>query len=126
MIAKKLKKEFNNSSDLIHKKFNKVHVLYLESICSSNKVNEYILQNVTMGHKYLFLQDIVSGPNVIHIKEYKLIKEYLLNGFACIYDSDEILVCEVKGDLYRAVSTPTAETSVNGPKDSFNESILMN
>jgi hypothetical protein len=79
-----------------------------------------------MGHKYLFLQDIVSGPNVIHIKEYKLIKEYLLNGFACIYDSDEILVCEVKGDLYRAVSTPTAETSVNGPKDSFNESILMN
>ena len=65
MIAKKLKKEFNNSSDLIHKKFNKVHVVYLESICSSNKVNEYILQNVTMGHRYLFLKDIISGPNVI-------------------------------------------------------------
>ena len=96
MIAKKLKKEFNNSSDLIHKKFNKVHVVYLESICSSNKVNEYILQNVTMGHRYLFLKDIISGPNVIHITEYKFIKEYLLNGFACIYDSNEILVCEVK------------------------------
>jgi hypothetical protein len=68
MIAKYLKKQFNNSSDLIHKKFNKVHVVYLESLCSSNKVNEYILQNVTMGHRYLFLKDIISGPNVIHIK----------------------------------------------------------
>ena len=37
-----------------------------------------------------------------------------------------MLVCEVKGDLYRSVTPPTAETSVNGPKDSFNESILMN
>lgn len=126
MIAKKLKKEFNNSSDLKHKKFNKIHVLYLESLCSSNRVNEYILQNLTMGHKYLFLKDIISGPNVIHIKEYKLIKEYLLNGFAVIYDCDEVLVCEVKGDLYRSVTPPTAETAVNGPKDSFNESILMN
>ena len=126
MITKYLKKEFYNSSDLIHKRFNKVNVMYLESLCSSNKVNEYILQNVTMGHRYLFLKDIVSGPNVIHIKDHKLIKEYLLNGFACIYDSDEILVCEVKGDLYRSVTPPTSETSVNGPKDSFNESILMN
>ena len=126
MIAKYLKREFNKSSDLIHKRFNCVHVIYLESLCSSNKVNEYILQNVTMGHRYLFLKDIVSGPNVIHIKDYKLIKEYLLNGFACIYDSNEILVCEVKGDLYRSVSPPTSEASVNGPKDSFNESILMN
>ena len=126
MIAKYLKREFNKSSDLIHKRFNSVHVIYLESLCSSNKVNEYILQNVTMGHRYLFLKDIVSGPNVIHIKDYKLIKEYLLNGFACIYDSNEILVCEVKGDLYRSVSPPTSEASVNGPKDSFNESILMN
>ena len=126
MIADRLKKDFNNSTDLKHKQFNKINLLYLESICSSNKVNEYILQNITMGHKYLFLQDIVSGPNVIHVNDYNLIKEYLLNGFALIYDKKDMLVCEVKGDLYRSVTPPTAETSVNGPKDSFNESILMN
>ena len=126
MIAERLKEEFNNSSDLKHKQFNKINLLYLESICSSNKVNEYILQNITMGHKYLFLQDIVSGPNVIHVTDYSLIKEYLLNGFALIYDKKDMLVCEVKGDLYRSVTPPTAEVSVNGPKDSFNESILMN
>ncbi len=126
MIADRLKKDFNNSTDLKHKQFNKINLLYLESICSSNKVNEYILQNITMGHKYLFLQDIVSGPNVIHVSDYNLIKEYLLNGFALVYDKNDMLVCEVKGDLYRSVTPPTAETSVNGPKDSFNESILMN
>lgn len=126
MIADKLKKDFNNSSDLKHKKFNKIHLLYLESLCSSNKVNEYILQNITMGHRCLFLRDIVSGPNVIYVNDYELIKEYLLNGFAVIYDKKDMLVCEVKGDLYRSVTPPTAETAVNGPKDSFNESILMN
>lgn len=126
MIADRLKKDFNNSTDLKHKQFNKINLLYLESICSSNKVNEYILQNITMGHKYLFLQDIVSGPNVIHVNDYNLIKEYLLNGFALVYDKNDMLVCEVKGDLYRSVTPPTAEASVNGPKDSFNESILMN
>lgn len=126
MIAKKLKKEFNNSSDLKHKIINKINVLYLESLCSSNKVNEYIFQNITMGNKYFYLKDIISGPNVIYIKDYKLIKNYLLNGFAVIYNSEDVLVCEVKGDLYRSVTPPTAETSVNGPKDSFNESILMN
>lgn len=126
MIAEKLKKDFNNSTDLKHKVFNKVNVMYLESICSSDKVNEYILQNITMGHKYLFLRDIVSGPNVIYVNDYNLIKEYLLNGFALIYDKKDMLVCEVKGELYRSVTPPTAETAVNGPKDSFNESILMN
>ncbi|MGN1372002.1 MAG: spore germination protein [Candidatus Coprovivens sp.] len=126
MITDKLKEEFNNSTDLIHKQFNKINIIYLESLCNSDKINEYILQNITLGHKYLFLKDIVSGPNVIYVEDYNLIKEYLLNGFALVYDKKDMLVCEVKGDLYRSITPPTAETAVNGPKDSFNESIIMN
>ncbi len=126
MIADRLKEDFNNSTDLKHKIVNNINVLYLESLCSSNRINEYILKNITLKKKYLILRDNISGPNVIYVKDYKLIKEYLLNGFALIYDKKDMLVCEVKGDLYRSVTPPTAETSVNGPKDSFNESILMN
>lgn len=126
MLYKKIKKEFKNTSDLKYKKIDCIGVLYLESLCSSNKVNEYILQNITMGNEYFFLRDIISGPNVIYINDYNLIKDYLLNGFALIYDDKDMIVCECKGDLYRTVSTPTSEASVNGPKDSFNESILLN
>lgn len=126
MIAERLKDDFNSSSDLKHKLINNINVIYLESICSSNKINDYILKNITMNKKCLILRDNISGPNVIYVSDYNLIKEYLLNGFALIYDKKDLLVCEVKGDLYRSVTPPTAEISVNGPKDSFNESILMN
>ena len=126
MIAERLKDDFNSSSDLKHKLINNINVIYLESICSSNKINDYILKNITMNKKCLILRDNISGPNVIYVSDYNLIKEYLLNGFALIYDKKDMLVCEVKGDLYRSVTPPTAEISVNGPKDSFNESILMN
>ena len=126
MIAERLKDDFNSSSDLKHKLINNINVIYLESICSSNKINDYILKNITMNKKCLILRDNISGPNVIYVSDYNLIKEYLLNGFALIYDKKDMVVCEVKGDLYRSVNPPTAEASVNGPKDSFNESILMN
>ena len=37
-----------------------------------------------------------------------------------------MLVCEVKANLYRSIDIPTSESSINGPKDCFNESILIN
>jgi len=126
MLYKKLKKDFNESSDLKHKEINNVHVVYLESLCSSDKVNEYILQNLTIGHEFYFLKNIVSGPNIVYVSDYNAIKDYIMGGFALVYNEEDILVCECKGDLYRSVNTPTSEPSVNGPKDSFNESIQMN
>lgn len=126
MLYKKLKRDFNHSSDLKYKKIDDVHIVFLESICSSDKINSYILQNITIGHDYFFLRDIISGPTVVYVSDYSSIKDYLLNGFALIYNDKDILVCEVKADLYRAVAEPTSEQSVNGPKDSFNENIMMN
>ncbi len=126
MLYQKLKKDFNESGDLKHKEINNVHVVYLESLCSSDKVNEYILQNLTIGHEFYFLKNIVSGPNIIYVTDYQAIKDYIMGGFALVYNEEDILVCECKGDLYRSVSTPDSEPSVNGPKDSFNESIQMN
>lgn len=126
MLYEKLKKDFNNTDDLKHKNINNVHVVYLESLCSSDKVNDYILQNLTIGHEFYFLKNIVSGPNIIYVKDYNSIKDYIMGGFALVYNDEDVLVCECKGDLYRSVSTPSAEPSVNGPKDSFNESIQMN
>lgn len=126
MIYDKLKQQFNNSTDLIKKEVGKIQIIYLESLCSSDKINEYILKNITLNKDYIYLKNIVSGPNVVFIDNYDLIEFYLLNGFAFIYDGNDMLVCEVKGDLYRGVMMPTSETAVNGPKDSFNESIVMN
>ncbi len=121
-----LKKEFNNSSDLKYKSNADVKVVYLESLCSSDKINEYILKNIALNQKYIYLRDVVSGPSIVFLTERKQISFYLLNGYALVYNDKEMLVCEVKAELFRAVSPPDSEPSVNGPKDSFNENIVMN
>ena len=36
-----IKKEFKDSSDLIIKTINDIDVIFLESLCSSDKINEY-------------------------------------------------------------------------------------
>lgn len=126
MMYKKLKKEFNNSSDLKYKKINNVRVIYLESLCSSNRINEYIIKNIALKKNYLNLRDIISGPSIVYLEDIKQASYYLHNGYALIYDDKDLLVCEVKADLYRGISMPTVEPGVNGPKDSFNESIQTN
>lgn len=125
MILKKLKKQFNNSSDLIVKKINNITVVFLESICDSNKLNEFIFKNMK-EKKYFSLRNLVTAPSVVYVDDYDKLEFYLTNGFALVFDDKEVLVCEVKGNLYRTITIPTQETSVNGPKDSFNESILTN
>lgn len=124
-MVDKLKKQFNNSSDLIVKKFNNITIMFLESVCDSNKLNEFILKNLKVK-KYYTLRDLVTGPTVIYVDDYDKLEFYLTNGFAVIFNNKEVLVCEVKGNLFRTISIPTQEASINGPKDSFNESILTN
>ena len=62
-----LKKEFNNSSDLKYKSNADVKVVYLESLCSSDKINEYILKNIALNQKYIYLRDVVSGPSIVFL-----------------------------------------------------------
>lgn len=125
MILSKLKKQFNNSSDLIVKKINNITVCFLESVCDSNKLNEFIFKNLRVN-TYYSLRNLITGPSVVYVDKYDKLEFYLVNGFAVIFDNNEVLVCEVKGNLYRAINLPTQETTINGPKDSFNESILTN
>ncbi len=125
-MYERLKKDFNETKDLKYKNIGNVHVVFLESLCSSDAVNEFILKNLTIGKDFYFLKDIVSGPNVVFETDYDKIKDFLMSGFALVYNEEDMLVCECKANIFRSVSTPTSEPSVNGPKDSFNENIQMN
>mgnify|MGYP003553822048 CR=1 FL=1 len=48
----RLKKEFSDTPDLIIKKINlnplhKIYVVFLETLCSQDKINDYILKKIT-------------------------------------------------------------------------------
>ena len=121
-----IKKEFKDSSDLIIKTIKDIDVIFLESLCSSDKINEYILKVLSLSKKKIKdLNNILVGPNTKEIKSKSEITNLLLNGFTIVLGNNWYAV-ETKGDLVGSVTAPTTESDLHGPKDSFNESIQTN
>lgn len=123
-LVDKIKNTFSNSSDLIIKNNNNIYIVYLESLCSQDKINEYILKVLTIKNSKK-LQDNNAAPNTKVVTSYREIINYILNGFTIIIDK-QVYAVETKGNLIRSVESPTTEPDLTGPKDSFNESIQTN
>ena len=124
-LSAKLKLKFQNSSDLIIKTINNTDIIFLESLCSSDKINEYILKTLTLNREKKLNASLIAGPNIKEVINVEDATTYLLNGFTLV-SKDKTYAVETKGNLVRSVQSPTAEPDINGPKDSFNESIQTN
>ncbi len=135
-VIKRLQEEFKNVPDLTIKKIklsllDTVYVAYLETICSSDRVNDYILKNLTnisrnTKNKIINIDSILPGPNTKVINNYDEMEFYINNGFAVIIRDTTALAIEVKGDINRSIPTPDSEPAINGPKDAFNENYQIN
>lgn len=124
-LRDKLINKFNNSSDLISKKINNIDIIYLESLCSSDKINEFVLKTLTLNTPKKLSKSTLAGPNTKEIKTLEEAINLLLNGFTII-SQDKTYAIETKGDLIRSITAPTTEPDIHGPKDSFTESIQTN
>lgn len=135
-ILKRLQKEFEKNTDFIVKKiktkqFKDIYVIYLESVTGSDKVNDYILKQLTSinnlkGVKKYNIESIIPGPNTVKIDEPDQIEFYLTNGFTIVLTTKEILAFETKADINRGVSVPEVQKSIYGPSDAFTENIQIN
>ncbi len=136
LIVKRLQKEFMDVPDLTIKEikiglFKTIYVIYLETVSSSDKVNDYILKNLSNISSSKFkiirnLNSILPGPNTKKVNEYDEIEYYITNGFTCVILGSEVLAIETKADINRSVSEPTTEPAINGPKDAFGENYQIN
>lgn len=134
-IVSQIKKDFNQISDLKIKSykgnlFSNIYIIYLQSICSSNKINDYVLKNLsllTSFNKNLDnLENALAGPNtVLNITE-KDIEFYLTNGFTLVIFKNKIYAIETKGELSRNIDTANIEQTIKGPQDAFTENIEAN
>lgn len=120
IVIDKIKRIYKNNSDLIIKPINSNYTtIYFQSLCSEDKINEYIT-------KPILLKNNITAPHTINITS-KDISMYLNNGFIIvIYKNKDLFASEVKKDLSRGINTPDSEPAVNGPKDSLTESIELN
>ena len=109
---------YKNNPDLINLKINSYNIIYFESLCSLDKINEYITKPII--HK-----NNISSPNNKKI-HYSECETYLNNGYALIVNKNRITASEVKGNLQRSIETPSVEPALNGPKDSLTENIQTN
>lgn len=129
----KLKKEFSLTPDLIIRKIefkNKyLYLAYLETVSSSDKVNDYILKNLNyfIGIKKLpNINQILPSPNIKFLKSYDEVEYYITNGFTLIFYKNDIIAIETRADINRSVQTPEVEQSLYGPKDAFVENYQIN
>jgi len=135
-IVKRIQKEFSKNVDLVIKPIKvsllkTIYVIYLESVTGSDKVNDYILKNITLLNslpkkKLSDLQSIIPAPHTVIIKNEDEIEFYITNGFTIVIRDAEILALETKSDITRGIPEPTTEQAVFGPKDAFTENIQIN
>lgn len=133
-IIERIEKEFSKNPDLTIKDislgmFNKVYVVFIETVSGSDKVNDYILKNLIRAKDKINkrnLSSFLAGPNTVKIDNPDKIEFYLTNGFTCIIYKDLIYAVETKADLTRSINVAEVETSINGPKDAFTENYQTN
>ena len=128
-IIKRILQDFKNTPDLIIRKIQSIYVIYLETISSSDKINDYILKNLNYfinTKDNIDISKLIPSPNVKFLNNYKKLEYYLTNGFTLIIYNKNILAVETRADINRSISTPDVEQSLYGPKDSFIENYQIN
>lgn len=116
----RLKIDYKFVDDLVIKNINNVYVIYIDSLSNQDKINEYILKNLSLNIK------VLPSPKVIDINNYDSLKEYLNIGFAIIIDKNKTIAIEVKENLSRSISDATSEKVMFGPKESLTENLQTN
>lgn len=125
-ILENIKKDYQKVSDLIIKDIKSIHLIYLETLVSQDKINEYILKFTNVYHIPKDIKKLIPSPNVKDIKDYDELKLFLETGFTIIINKDQLIAIETKGELTRAIETPSTEPTLYGAKDSLNENFQTN
>ena len=125
-IKNKIKNKYNNSFDVKFNDFNNIHLIYIDSLCDSNIINETILKNVVIDRDFKSIKDVITNSNTINIKSIDEVYNYLENGFCIVCYSNDTVAVDTKKNLSRSISEPTIEQTINGPKDSLNEDYMTN
>lgn len=103
--------------------FNYVYIICNEGLSSSKNINDFILRYLS-SNNYKSLANIPS-INSKEINEDEILF-YVLNGFACVIENDNIFAFEMRSEIDRGVTEPTSEPTIRGSKDSFTENYQKN
>lgn len=129
-MIEKIKKDYENNDDLIIREISfqlhKIYVIFFDTLCSQDKINDYILKNITSVKRFKDIKNLLAASNVKKIDNYDKIEFYLFHGFTIILSNNDVYAVETKANLDRSISTNEVELSLKGPRNSFNENYQNN
>lgn len=139
MISKSIKnninyiiKKYGNSSDVQNRYINNIAYIYLESVCSDDKISDYLVQSISKNKSFFNLFDTLknniynSNLNIENNMNDILYK--LSSGFTIIFIDgyNKAISIETRSSIDRGVTESTSEAIIRGPKDSFTENHQIN
>lgn len=125
----------HNSSDIVTriiKKKKEVGYLYLESVCSDDKISDFLnkslVKNITFTNLMKHLENNIFNSHITTCNNFEDLFYFLASGYTAIFVNGEsnAIVIETKTVLDRGVSEASSEPIVRGPKDSFTENNATN
>ena len=135
---KEIKKDYNNSPDIIFRKVKlkdkEILLVFSPSTSSSNSINDFILKKltnikteITRDNVYNHFENIIPENVLIDIKDKDDMYSKIGAGFTIIiFENEKPFGIETRKDLSRGVTEPLTEQSISGPKDSFTENYENN
>lgn len=119
-------RDYKDVNDLIIKRIKNVFLVYIETLISQDKINDYILKQIVDCKKVDNIKELIASPNLKDVENIEDFENYLNSGFTIIINQKETIAIETKGDLIRSIDKPLTESTLFGPKDSLTESIQTN
>lgn len=136
MIKQRFLKQFCNFDDMkrrtLELKGVKVEVIYLDTMCSSDKITQYVAKPILSLDKKptadSCMQKILFGADCLIAEDLQTAAKEFLDGKTLLFiDGEDVAVAvDTKGVEYRAVSEPPTSMVTKGPREGFNENIKTN
>ena len=131
-IKNKLGNSCDISSRVLKVNKNKIAYIFLESVCSDDKISDFLVRSLRNIKSNLFDSLVFDLKNGIYNSKVSILNNfddvffYLSSGFTCILVSDKVIVVETKANLDRSIDESKSEAIIRGPKDSFTENYMVN
>ena len=136
----RIKEELGNSTDLVIREYklgtHKGALVYFDGLVDSKAISDFVLESFMETNsedisndpfRFLFEKAVALGDIKV-VRDWKKTYELLLSGETIIFldGFNKAISGSTRGGEKRAVSEPTTQLSIRGPKDSFTESIRTN
>lgn len=132
MNIEEIKKLKDFNPDLNIREFKKnsvtINVIYFESICDSNSINNAILKPISQNSIKTIndLKNMIPNVNEIIVTDEKTLYDSLYNGFTIVSIKNKFLAFETSYPLNSGITPASNEKVIKGPKDAFSESYSDN